>query len=64
MIETIVTKLTSARFIMTVTLSLTACYMAIKGLFPIEAFTGIFTLVVREYFARSDRGSEQQGGAK
>ena len=57
--ETIISKLTSGRFIMTVAFTLTACYLAIKGLFPMEAFTGIITLVVREYFVRSDRASEQ-----
>ena len=55
MLQTIVTKITSARFLVTIGLVLTACVLAFKGSFPMEAFTGLVTLAVRDYFQRSDR---------
>ena len=60
--ETIVSKLTSARFVVTIGLVFTACILAYKGSFPMEAFTGLVTLAVRDYFQRTDR--ENQNGEK
>ena len=53
--EAIVNKVFSGRFIMVVCFTITACYLSAKRIFPMEAFTGIVTLVVREYFVRNDR---------
>ena len=44
---------------MAVTFTITGCWMAVKGTIPNEAFIGILTLVVNEYFKRSDRSSEK-----
>lgn len=59
MLKTIVDKLTSARFVVTIGLVLTACILAFKGSFPMEAFTGLVTLAVRDYFMRDDRKKEE-----
>lgn len=48
----ILSKVFSARFLVTIGLTLTACIMAYKGKFPMEAFTGLVTLAVRDYFQR------------
>lgn len=45
---------------MTVAFSITTCWLAIKGIFPMEAFTGIITLVVQSYFTRSDREPDKK----
>ena len=55
----ILKKITSARFLVTVGLTFTACIMAFKGSFPMEAFTGLVTLAVRDYFMRDDRKKEE-----
>ena len=60
MLKTIVNKLTSARFFMAVAFTITGCYMAVKATIPNEAFIGILTLVVREYFAKP-RPEESNG---
>ena len=51
----LITKLTSARFLVTIMLSLTACILAFKGQFPMEAFAGLVTLAINSYFVRTDR---------
>ena len=56
------TKITSGRWIMTVAFTATSCYLAIKNIFPIEAFVGLVTLIANEYFKRSDRPSETNKG--
>ena len=64
MMNLIANKLTSARFLVTIGLTLTACIMAFKGSFPMEAFTGLVTLAVRDYFQRSDREGDKKPDAK
>ena len=56
----VLTKLLSARFIVTIILSITACAMAWKGTFPTEAFTALVTLCLRDYFMRSDRAKTDE----
>ena len=51
--ETVLTKLTSARFWMAVMFSATACYMGITKLIPGEGFVAIVLIVVRDYFNRA-----------
>jgi len=51
-------KVTSGRWLMTVAFTLTSCYLAIKNIFPVEAFVGLVTLIANEYFKRSDRKDE------
>ena len=58
MIGLIANKLLSARFLVTIGLTFTACVMAFKGSFPMEAFTGLVTLAVRDYFMR-DRSTDK-----
>ena len=50
LLNTIVNKLISGRFLMAIMFSLTGCYMAVKGVLPTEAFAGLLTLIVREYW--------------
>lgn len=63
-LKTVVEKLMSARFLVTIGLTLTACIMAYKGSFPMEAFTGLVTLAVRDYFQRADRDLPANGPTK
>ena len=60
MLSLIATKLLSARFLVTILLSITACAMAWKGTFPTEAFTALVTLCLRDYFMRSDRAKTDE----
>ena len=60
----LITKLTSARFLVIIFLVVTTCILAYRGTFPMEAFTGLVTLAVRDYFQRSDRKEEQKGEVK
>ena len=55
-------KVSSGRWIMTVSFTITACYLAIKGIFPVEAFVGLCTLIANEYFKRPDREKEKPSG--
>ena len=55
-------KVSSGRWLMTVTFTFTACYLAIKGVFPVEAFVGLVTLIANEYFKRTDRPTEKPNG--
>ena len=59
----VLNKLLSARFLVCIGLTLTACIMAFKGTFPTEAFAGLCTLAIRDYFQRSDRPNENGNGA-
>lgn len=56
--EVFVQKATSARFIVVILLTATACVMAYNGRFPVEAFSGLVTLAVRDYFDRKDRSPD------
>lgn len=55
MLNTVLNKILSGRFIMVVCFTVTACYMAAKNQLQSEAFVGIITLIAREYFDRKDR---------
>jgi hypothetical protein len=57
--EMMLNKLFSGRWLMTVAFTITACYMAVKGMFPVEAFVGLTTLVANNYFTRNDRAKEE-----
>lgn len=50
LLNLIVNKLISGRFLMAIMFSLTGCYMAVRGILPTEAFAGLLTLIVREYW--------------
>ena len=60
MTNIIVTKLLSARFLCTIILVGTTCLLAWKGSFPMEAFSGLVTLAIRDYFQRSDRAKTDE----
>ena len=62
--EIILGKLFSGRWLMTVAFTTTACYMAIRGVFPVEAFVGLTTLVANNYFTRNDRVDKVNGTPK
>ena len=62
MLKTILDKVMSGRWIMTTAFTFTACYLAIKGIFPVEAFVGLATLIANSYFNRSDREKEKPSG--
>lgn len=51
-----VEKLFSARFIMTISFSITTCYGFIKGLINTDAFIPLVALIINWYFDREDRG--------
>lgn len=57
-INKVIEKLFSARFLVTIGLTTTACILAFRGTFPMEAFTGLVTLAVRDYFMRNDRSND------
>ena len=48
-------KLLSARFLLALAFGFTACYGFCVKLIPGEAFIAIVLVVVKDYFARSDR---------
>ena len=54
---TILSKVTSARFIVTVSITFTACILAYVGKFPMEIFASLVILVVKDYFERKDRNN-------
>ena len=56
--DMMVSKVFSARFIVTILLVSTACILSYQNKFPDEAFVGLVTLAVNGYFNRHDRGSE------
>lgn len=60
MSQIILNKLLSARFIVIILLTVTTCILAYKDKFPMEAFTGLVTLAVRDYFQRSDREKKEE----
>ena len=54
-IKRVLDKVLSARYIITVALTFTFCYLAVKKEVEVAAFTAIFGIVIRDYFERSDR---------
>ena len=58
-LKTLLNKLTSARFWMAISFSLTLCWMAAKKMIPGEGFVAIVLIVVRDYFNRTDRQKEE-----
>ena len=53
--EMLLKKLTSARFLIAVSISGTFCYLSIIGKIPIEAFMTIMVVVIKDYYERKDR---------
>lgn len=58
--DMVVSKTFSARFLCTVLFTCTACLLAWKGTFPMEAFAALVTLVVNSYFIRNDREANKE----
>lgn len=54
----ILDKLMSARYMAFMIIVIFTCVMAYNGRFPMEAFTGLSVLVIRDYFNRADRGKD------
>lgn len=52
-LERIVGKLLSGKFIMTVAFTITTCHLAWVGLIPIELFVPMTTAIIGFYFAQS-----------
>lgn len=52
-------KLLSARFLVTVSLTLTFCWLSIDGKISQDAFIPVLITVINFYFARKDRGNEK-----
>ena len=68
-VNRILDKLFSARYIITILLTITFCYLAVKEKIGVEAFAAIFGIIIRDYFERKDRrkpneenGSSDNGG--
>ena len=52
-------KLFSARFLLTIGIGSTFCWLALKGVVTAEAFGPIALIVIRDYFDRTDRQPKQ-----
>lgn len=52
-INRIITKFSSARFIMVLAFTFTTCYLAIKGEISGESLMGIYGSIVGFYFSKS-----------
>lgn len=50
MLEKIITKVTSGKWIMTVSFTFTTCYLAWVGKIPVEVFIPLVTMIVTSYF--------------
>jgi hypothetical protein len=46
-------KLTSARFLMAISFTVTSCVLAIMKILPPEAFTGLCGVVLAHYFGKN-----------
>lgn len=66
LIQQILDKATSGRFIMVVLFSLTMCKAFLDGSISSDAFLPVMILIAEWYFKRSDRTGENQenGGQK
>lgn len=58
LIQILINKIFSARFILTVLIGGTLCVGFINGKVQAEAFVGIATYIVHAYFDRKDRENE------
>lgn len=52
-------KLLSARFLISVSLTLAVCYSIIIGKLPMEVFFPVYIIIVKDYFDRKDREGEK-----
>jgi len=66
LIQQLLDKATSGRFIMVVIFSLTMCKAFLDGSISSDAFLPVMILIAEWYFKRSDRAGENQenGGQK
>ena len=62
--QRIVDKILSGRYALTLAVSLTFMYCAAKSIIPSEAVVGVIVLVIRDYFARGDRVTSENGHAE
>ena len=56
--DLILNKILSGRFILTVIIGATFAYVSIRGRIPSEAVIGVIVMVIRDYFSRSDRATD------
>jgi len=52
-------KLVSARFWISLLVTIAFCYLSVKGSIDSEAFMVVFIIIVKEYFDRKDRGNDK-----
>jgi hypothetical protein len=64
MMQQILSKLTSGRFILTMIVGGVFAYATIAGLIEAQAVTAITIMVIRDYFERRDRANGQIAGAQ
>jgi hypothetical protein len=60
MLENVIMKLLSGRFLLTVTCGLVFAYATVNKLIPTDATISILTMVFVSYFQRTDRVNPQQ----
>jgi hypothetical protein len=53
MLEKIIAKITSGKWLMTVAFTVTTCYLAWIGQIPTDQFVPMVTMIVGFYFAQS-----------
>jgi len=55
MLEKILTKVLSGKWIMTIAFTVTTCYLAWTGAIPAEVFVPLVTVIVMSYFNKEKK---------